>query len=60
MSISIYLKCHCHVTTSYLLKHKKHVCILEKQRKNTCFINTTVLSVLHTNVSTCEAMHCKK
>ena len=60
MSISIYLKCHSHVTTSWSSKHDKHVCILEKQRKNAGFFNTTNLSVLHTNVSTCEAMQCKK
>ena len=33
MSISIYLKCHSHVTTSKVSKHNKHVCILESKRR---------------------------
>ena len=59
MSISIYPKCHSHVTTAQLSKHNKHACILEKQRKKVSGIPQTY-PVLHTNVSTCEAMQCKE
>ena len=60
MSTSIYVKCYSHVTTPQLSKHNKHVCIRGKQRKKEGFWNTTNLPVLHTNVSSTEAMQCKK
>ena len=60
MSNSIYLKCYAHVSTAQLSKHNKHACILEKQRKKEGFWDTTNPLVLHTNVSSTEAMQCKK
>ena len=60
MSISIYLKCYSHVTTPQLSKHNKHVCILEKQRKKKVSGIQQTFPVLHTNVSSTEAMQCKK